>query len=1116
MREENGVQYRERVCLNSTGCPGEPLNYRVCSIHPCPDSALSWRDEQCSRFNSMAWQGEYLVWAGEEGAESPCRLDCRSQDERRVLATLKDKVEDGTRCQGTGGLAVCIAGHCQVWSMWWGRKLLRVSVYLGDGSLVPLISVSMPRCGVCGGDGNCSGSRYTWEKVPLSRCSASCGTGTRMVRMVCKDVLQGLVVEDGLCLEDTRPDIQIDSCNTNPCPPRLVDESECPGEKPSVEEPCAGYQCPIWYTGQWSSCSVSCGLGTQERKVECKNSSGEYSSSCLGTKPSQVQQCRAPCSQPSPPNQFNSTGWTKVEAEKTPKFETKTLISDDDLLDEDEEDEYDDEDDDPAPETWKPAPSGSANSGLLKNQPSVSPAVRRYFVSGWVHVRSRWRNVECKILLEFSGTIATLPDKECPGLKPAETEMCVEVRSCSGSIDNQEVKAELLPLEFPHTLHLVQHEQPYTGPQYIWKISGYTECTASCLGGLQESIVICVDGEKETPVAPFFCDASSRLDIEVRACNEKPCPPRWNVSDFSECSQICGGGNQNRTVDCIQEVAHGKKNIIKLPDTECPQPPPRAQQFCNVVDCSVQWSAGPWTKCSKRCGDGRRYRKVRCRQLLSLGQTIDKPERECTGLKPSGEERCNGTECDKINLAPRIKIVKGQNYDQPTAGVREVKLKVGGQATVFRGTTLKIRCPVKHFDKSDIAWTRGDIFLSGNRKQRHRKFMVTRKGVLRIKDIDEAESGLYTCIASKSRASIQIIVKQIETRPTHYQTTEETRPTENRPDDLKNSESWINPEKTGKGGIYPGVGENDVLEIPLLKDKDNKSLKNSEENRGKWNMYKEEEEYVYWDSIGELENQKNPEKKQQERISGGARTNQISFCLVLVSLLVQVLNKRRHQSKHKGRKQKKISGSSSPLSWRPGDWSPCSGSCKGHQSRTVSCFMTFTERDKSQEYPESFCESAGLIKPKTIRRCGGDCPRWINSPWSPCNIADCLSARTGLMTRSVDCVQDGRRVDEELCSPCSKTCGRSDRRRSVSCEWLRGGHAPSHECEENRPTSLMACEAPPCESWDPLPVIQVAGRDGRETGSPCQDTSKFCPVIKSYNMCNSSKYSEQCCKTCSR
>lgn len=49
-----GVQYRERVCLNSTGCPGEPLNYRVCSIHPCPDSALSWRDEQCARLGGFS------------------------------------------------------------------------------------------------------------------------------------------------------------------------------------------------------------------------------------------------------------------------------------------------------------------------------------------------------------------------------------------------------------------------------------------------------------------------------------------------------------------------------------------------------------------------------------------------------------------------------------------------------------------------------------------------------------------------------------------------------------------------------------------------------------------------------------------------------------------------------------------------------------------------------------------------------------------------------------------------------------------------------------------------------------------------------------------------------
>jgi hypothetical protein len=44
--------------------------------------------------------------------------------------------------------------------------------------------------------------------------------------------------------------------------------------------------------------------------------------------------------------------------------------------------------------------------------------------------------------------------------------------------------------------------------------------------GLQESIVTCVDSLKEVAVAPYFCDPNERLDIEVRACNEKPCPPR--------------------------------------------------------------------------------------------------------------------------------------------------------------------------------------------------------------------------------------------------------------------------------------------------------------------------------------------------------------------------------------------------------------------------------------------------------------------------------------------------------------------------------------------------------------------------------------------------------------
>ena len=46
----------------------------------------------------------------------------------------------------------------------------------------------------------------------------------------------------------------------------------------------------------------------------------------------------------------------------------------------------------------------------------------------------------------------------------------------------------------------------------------------------------------------------------------------------------------------LQEVAHGDHNIIQLAEAACPQPPPRAQQFCNVIDCPPAWQAEPWTK----------------------------------------------------------------------------------------------------------------------------------------------------------------------------------------------------------------------------------------------------------------------------------------------------------------------------------------------------------------------------------------------------------------------------------------------------------------------------------------------------------------------------------------
>ncbi len=56
----------------------------------------------------------------------------------------------------------------------------------------------------------------------------------------------------------------------------------------------------------------------------------------------------------------------------------------------------------------------------------------------------RARTVSCKIFLEFSKTVATLPDHKCPGLKPPETEVCYaglcQHEQLKGTLPRQSVK----------------------------------------------------------------------------------------------------------------------------------------------------------------------------------------------------------------------------------------------------------------------------------------------------------------------------------------------------------------------------------------------------------------------------------------------------------------------------------------------------------------------------------------------------------------------------------------------------------------------------------------------------------------------------------------------------
>lgn len=114
--------------------------------------------------------------------------------------------------------------------------------------------------------------------------------------------------------------------------------------------------------------------------------------------------------------------------------------------------------------------------------------------------------------------------------------------------------------------------------------------------GVQELIVNCVRDDNKV-VSPYLCDTKTQPPVITQTCNDHPCPPRWNVSEYYPCSKKCGMGIQTREVNCIHEVTIS--NTVIVPNNMCEQPQPPDRQHCNFVDCPAEWHMSNWTKVSR-------------------------------------------------------------------------------------------------------------------------------------------------------------------------------------------------------------------------------------------------------------------------------------------------------------------------------------------------------------------------------------------------------------------------------------------------------------------------------------------------------------------------------------
>ncbi|XP_040896315.1 A disintegrin and metalloproteinase with thrombospondin motifs 7 [Toxotes jaculatrix] len=172
----------------------------------------------------------------------------------------------------------------------------------------------------------------------------------------------------------------------------------------------------------------------------------------------------------------------------------------------------------------------------------------------------------------------------------------------------------------------------YLRPCSMWKVGEWSKCSKNCESGIKSREVQCFDMRDQRPLRPFHCRAMSSRPQTQLPCNSQPCLD-WYTSSWGQCSEVCGGGEQQRIVTCPEE---------DLCDRDLQ---PSNIQSCNSQPCA-QWLTGSWGQCSASCGGGVQHRLIKC--VNTKAETEEEVEQAQCDHEPQPEstQKCNLQECE--------------------------------------------------------------------------------------------------------------------------------------------------------------------------------------------------------------------------------------------------------------------------------------------------------------------------------------------------------------------------------------------------------------------------------------------------------------------------------------
>uniref|UniRef100_A0A4X2KXJ5 ADAM metallopeptidase with thrombospondin type 1 motif 7 n=1 Tax=Vombatus ursinus TaxID=29139 RepID=A0A4X2KXJ5_VOMUR len=170
----------------------------------------------------------------------------------------------------------------------------------------------------------------------------------------------------------------------------------------------------------------------------------------------------------------------------------------------------------------------------------------------------------------------------------------------------------------------------YLRPCSTWRVGNWSKCSRNCGGGFRFRDVHCVDSRDRRLLRPFHCQPGLFKPLGQLSCHVDPCLD-WYTSSWRECSEACGGGEQERLVTCPE---FGRCEETVRPNTTRP---------CNTHPCT-KWVVGPWGQCSITCGGGIQRRLVKC-----VNTKTGQPEEDNSLCDheawPENSQRCSPQDC---------------------------------------------------------------------------------------------------------------------------------------------------------------------------------------------------------------------------------------------------------------------------------------------------------------------------------------------------------------------------------------------------------------------------------------------------------------------------------------